>query len=263
MNENLKIQFPEKQTVQGKLIEKLRYGENPHQQASIYKTTKDLDFEQIHGKKLSYNNYNDIHAALIILKSFKEKNTTVIVKHTNPCGVSSGGKTINTFKNAFNCDPLSAYGGVIAINSKITKEIADEINKNFFEIVISNDFDKVALKILKKRKNLRLIKLNKINNINNKQFNFIGNTFLLQDRDKIILDEKKLKIVTKKRPTSTQMRNLKFAYNVCKFVKSNAIVIANDQSTIGIGSGQPSRLDSCKIAAEKAREYLPENILLI
>ena len=259
LNNQLNIKFPEKKTIHGKLIERLRYGENPHQQAGLYKTAANLGIEKIYGKKLSYNNYNDIYSALSILSTFKKKEGTVIIKHTNPCGVSAEKNQIKSFKNALACDPISSFGGVVAINSIITKKLALEINKIFFEVIISRGFKKDAFKILKKRKNIRLINCNKFNLINKKHYLFLGNAFLSQDSNSMFLNNK-LKIVTRKKPTTNQLNSLKFAFNICKFVKSNAIVLANGKSTIGIGAGQPSRLDSCKIASQKALQFVPEKI---
>ena len=260
LDNNLNIKFPEKKTIHGTLIEKLRYGENPHQQASLYKTNDNLGIEKVYGKELSYNNYNDIYSALSILDTFKKNEGTVIIKHNNPCGVSAEKNQIESFKNALKCDPVSSFGGVVAINSIITKKLALELNKIFFEVVISKGFKKDAIKILKKRKNIRLINFNKFNLNNKKHYLFLENAFLSQDSNNVLLN-KKLKIVTRKKPTSSQLNSLKFAFNICKFVKSNAIVLANEKSTIGIGAGQPSRLDSCKIASQKASQFVPEKII--
>ena len=158
------------------------------------------------------------------------------------------------------CDPISAFGGVVAINSTISKKLALELNKIFFEVIISKSYRKDVLKILKKRKNIRLIDCSKFNPKNEKHYLFLDNSFLAQDSNNIFLD-KKLKIVTRKKPTISQMNDLLFAFNICKFVKSNAIVLVNNKSTIGIGSGQPSRLDSCKIASSKALQFSPKKIM--
>jgi len=259
-NNQLSIKFPEKKIVHGKLLENLRYGENPHQQGSLYETTDNLGLEKLHGKDLSYNNYNDIYSALSILESLKKNEGIVIIKHTNPCGVSTEKDQIKSFKNALICDPVSAFGGVVAINSTISRKLALELNKIFFDIIMSRGFKKDALKILKKRKNIRLIDCSKFNLTSKKHYLFLGNSFLVQDSNSILLN-KKLRIVTKKKPSLNQLNSLKFAFNICKFVKSNAIVIVNNKSTIGIGSGQPSRLDSCKIASNKALNFLPEKII--
>ena len=259
-NNHLSIKFPEKKIVHGKLLENLRYGENPHQQGSLYETTDNLGLEKLHGKGLSYNNYNDIYSALSILESLKKNEGIVIIKHANPCGVSTEKDQIRSFKNALICDPVSAFGGVVAINSTISRKLALELNKIFFDIIMSRGFKKDALKILKKRKNIRLIDCSKFNLTSKKHYLFLGNSFLVQDSNSILLN-KKLRIVTKKKPSLNQLNSLKFAFNICKFVKSNAIVLVNNKSTIGIGSGQPSRLDSCKIASNKALNFLPEKII--
>tara|TARA_Y100000590_G_scaffold467710_1_gene647570 strand:+ start:329 stop:1867 length:1539 start_codon:yes stop_codon:yes gene_type:complete len=260
MNTKLNIKFPEKKTFQGKLIENLRYGENPHQSGSLYSTHGNLNIKKLHGKKLSYNNYNDIYSALAILETFKKNEGTVIIKHANPCGVSAEKNKINSFENALACDPISAFGGVVGINSIITKNLAKKINKIFFEVIISKGFDKQALNILKRKKNVRLIKFNKPSLAEKRNYLFLGSVFIGQDSDEILFN-KKIKIVTRKKPTKNQLESLKFAFNVCKFVKSNAIVLVKNKSTIGIGAGQSSRLDSCKIASEKASKFIPEKIL--
>ena len=157
------------------------------------------------------------------------------------------------------CDPISAFGGVVAINSIIKKKLALVLNKTFFEVIISRGFEKNALKILKKRKNIRLINCSKFNLTNEKHYLFLGNVFLSQDSDNMLFNNK-LKIVTRKKPSRNQLSSLKFAFNICKFVKSNAIVLVNGKSTIGIGAGQPSRLDSCKIASKKALQFVPDKI---
>jgi len=259
LNNQLNIKFPVKKTVHGKLIGKLRYGENPHQQGSLYGTTDNLGIEKIYGKELSYNNYNDIYSALSILSTFKKSEGTVIIKHANPCGASTEKNQIKSFENALACDPISSFGGVVAINSIITKKLAVELNKIFFEVIVSRGFKKDAFKILKKRKSIRLVNCDKFNSKNKKHYLFLENAFLSQDSNSTLLNNK-LKIVTGKKPTPSQLKSLKFAFNVCKFVKSNAIVLAKNKSTIGIGAGQPSRLDSCKIASRKALQFAPEKI---
>ena len=247
--------FPEKKIFYGNLIENLRYGENPHQQAAIYSTKQNLDILQLHGKKLSFNNYNDIFAALNISKTFTKGSGTVIVKHENPCGVSINKNKIISYKEAYSCDPLSAFGGIISCNYKINSKIAIELNKHFFEVVIGLGFNKNALKILKKKKNLRIIDATKLKfeNLNNIKTNF--NSILIQSADNKILQKKNFKVVSKKKPSKKEFNNLIFAFNVCRNVKSNAIVLTKDKATIGIGSGQTSRLDSCKIAINKMKKF--------
>ena len=259
LNNQLNIKFPEKKTIHGKLIENLRYGENPHQQGSLYGTTDNLGLKKLHGKNLSYNNYNDIYSTLAILSSFKKNEGTAIIKHANPCGVSAEKNQIKSFKDSLICDPISAFGGVVAINSVISKKLSLELNKVFFEVIIAKGFKKDALRILKKRKNIRLINFSKFYLTNNKHYLFFENSFLAQDPNNIFLN-KKLRIVTRRKPSVNQLNSLRFAFKICKFVKSNAIVLANNRSIIGIGSGQPSRLDSCKIACNKALQFMPEKI---
>ena len=247
--------FPKKKIIYGNLIEKLRYGENPHQISAIYSTKKYLDIKQIHGKKLSYNNYNDIFSALTISKSFPKNIGTVIIKHANPCGASIIKNQINSYKSALACDPISAYGGIVSCNYKINKKLALDLNKIFLEVIIANGYKKDALKILKKRRNIRLIDASNLirSNINSYISNF--NSILIQSPDINKIIKKDFKIVSKRKPNLKQLNDLIFAFNVCRNVKSNAIVIANNKSTIGIGSGQPSRLDSCKIAIEKMNKF--------
>jgi phosphoribosylaminoimidazolecarboxamide formyltransferase/IMP cyclohydrolase len=262
-NEKLKIEFPERKTIFGKKLQKLRYGENPHQNSCLYISDyndKNLGFHQLGGKELSYNNYSDMFASLEILSSIKKQAATVIIKHANPCGVSVNKSPLTSFKNAYACDPLSAFGGIIACNFKINKKIALEINKNFLEVILAKTFDKDALSILKKKKNLRIIDISKfrLKNITNVK-NFDG-SFLLQSKDKVILNKSKLKYVTKMKPTKKEISEIEFAFNICKHVKSNAIILTNNTSTIGIGAGQPSRLDSCKIASQKAKKFQPTKI---
>jgi len=262
-NQKLNIKFPERKTIFGRRFKQLRYGENPHQKSSIYINNyndKELGLNQLGGKDLSYNNYNDIFASLEILFSLKNIAATVIVKHTNPCGVSINKSPIASFKNAYACDPISAFGGVIACNFKINKTIADEINKNFLEVILAKGFEKDALNILNKKKNLRIIDISKYKQKNQTTVKTFDGSFLVQEKDKSIFNKKDLKFVTKNKPTLKELKEIEFAFNISKYVKSNAIVLTNNFSTIGIGAGQPSRLDSCKIAVQKARQFQANKI---
>ena len=218
---------------------------------------KETGLKKISGKELSYNNFNDIFSALEILFSINTKPATVIVKHANPCGVATNPSALTAFQKAFASDPTSAFGGVIACNFKIDTKIATEITKNFAEVILAKKFDKKALSILKKKKNLRIIDISNFNISNLYNVKFFDNSFLIQNKDNIIFNDKRLKCVTKIKPTKKEMLEAKFAFNICKYVKSNAIVITNNFSTIGIGAGQPSRLDSCKIASQKAKKFQP------
>ena len=262
-NKKLKIEFPERKTIFGRRLKKLRYGENPHQESSIYISDyddKNLGFSQLHGKELSFNNYNDIFAALEILDSIKGKAGTVIIKHANPCGVSEDKKPIISFKNAYACDPVSAFGGVIACNYKMNKKIALEITNNFLEVILAKGFNKDSLKILKKKKNLRIIDISKYKLKDILSIKNFERSFLIQNKNKFLVDKHKLKCVTKLKPSKNELAKIKFAFNLSKYVKSNAIVLCNNFSTIGIGAGQPSRIDSCKIAIQKARKFQQNKI---
>ncbi len=247
--------FPKKRVLHGNLINILRYGENPHQESGIYSRKSEMDIKQIHGKELSYNNYNDIFAALTISKSLPKNSGTVIVKHANPCGVSIKKNHLESYKSAFTCDPVSAFGGIVSCNFKITKLLALELSKLFLEVIVANNFDANALKILKKKKNLRLIDASNYKLNDGLKHLSVNNEILIQSEDLKKFTTKNLKIVSKRKPTSKEMKNLIFAFNVCRYVKSNAIVLAANETTVGIGSGQPSRLDSCKIAIDKMKKF--------
>ena len=249
------INFPKKKIIYGNLIEKLRYGENPHQHAAIYSKTQKLDIKQIHGKQLSYNNYNDIFSALTISKSLPKSLGTVIVKHANPCGVSINKNILKSYQLALECDPISAFGGIVSCNYRINKTLALELNNIFLEVIIANGFDHEALKILKKKKNLRLIDATNFMMKNIMKFSSANDSILMQSEDIEKFNDEDLKIVSKKKPSKSQLKNLIFAFNICRYVKSNAIVLASEEATVGIGSGQPSRLDSCQIAINKMNKF--------
>ena len=251
--------FPKKKIIYGNLIEKLRYGENPHQHAAVYSKTQSLDIKQISGKQLSYNNYNDIFSALTISKSLPKNSGTVIVKHANPCGVSINKDSLKSYQLALACDPVSAFGGIVSCNYKVNKTLAMELNNIFLEVIIANGFDLEALKILKKKRNLRLIDATNFVIKNLVRFNSANQSFLTQSEDIEKFNIKNFKIVSKKKPNKSQLRNLIFAFNVCRYVKSNAIVLACQETTVGIGSGQPSRLDSCQIAIDKMKKFQNSN----
>ena len=255
--------FPKKRVLHGNLIKTLRYGENPHQESGIYSRKSEMDIKQIHGKQLSYNNYNDIFAALTISKSLPKNSGTVIVKHANPCGVSIKKNHLESYKSAFKCDPVSAFGGIVSCNFKITKLLALELSNLFLEVIVANNFDANALKILKKKKNLRLIDASNYKVNDGLKHLSVNNEILIQSEDLKKFTTKDLKIVSKRKPTSKEMKNLIFAFNICRNVKSNAIVLASDETTAGIGSGQPSRLDSCKIAINKMKKFTNSNESLV
>jgi len=255
LNTKTNNSFPEKKIFHANLIETLRYGENPHQKAAIYSSKQKFGILQLHGKKLSYNNYNDIFSALNISKILPKNIGTVIVKHTNPCGVSINKSKVNSYKEALACDPISAFGGIVSCNFVINKKLAIELNKNFLEVVIGLGFEKEALKILKKKTNLRIIDSSKLKNNDMNEIKSNFNSFLIQNIDNKIFSNKNFKVVSKMKPNKKTLNSLIFAFNVCRTVKSNAIVLSKNTTTIGIGSGQPSRLDSCKIAIEKMNKF--------
>ena len=249
------ITFPDKKIFHANLIEKPRYGENPHQESAIYSKNLDMRIKQIHGKQLSYNNYNDIFAALSISKSLPKNTGTVIVKHENPCGVSIKKNHFESYIAALECDPVSAFGGVISCNFKITKNLAIKLNELFLEVVIANDFHSDALKILRSKKNLRLIDASDYSLKEMLNFKSNNEEMLFQSNDSYKFSIKDFKIVSKRKPNSKQLKDLIFAFNICRYVKSNAIVLAANETTTGIGSGQPNRLDSCQIAIDKMEKF--------
>jgi phosphoribosylaminoimidazolecarboxamide formyltransferase/IMP cyclohydrolase len=255
-NKKNNIIFPEKKISHANLIETPRYGENPHQKSAIYSKNSSIKLDQIHGKQLSYNNYNDIFSALTISKSLPKNIGTVIIKHANPCGVSINKDHLKSYKSALACDPISAFGGIVSCNFKISKNLALELNKLFLEVIIGNGFEKDSLKLLKKKKNVRLIDATNYSFKEKLRFISSNEELLLQTEDLKKFSNKDFKIVSKKKPTSKQMKNLIFAFNVCRYVKSNAIVLVGNETTVGIGSGQPSRLDSCQIAIDKMKKFM-------
>jgi phosphoribosylaminoimidazolecarboxamide formyltransferase/IMP cyclohydrolase len=262
-NKKNNIIFPKKKVFHANLIETPRYGENPHQLSAIYSKNNSIKINQIHGKQLSYNNYNDIFSALTISKSLPKNKGTVIVKHANPCGVSVKSDNLMSYKSALACDPISAFGGIVSCNFKIAKNLALELNKLFLEVIIGNGFEKDALRLLKKKKNLRLIDATNYTFKEILRFISSNEEILVQTEDLKKFGNKDFRVVSKKKPTSKQMKNLIFAFNICRYVKSNAIVLASNETTTGIGSGQPSRLDSCQIAIDKMKKFMNTNDNLV
>ncbi len=256
LNKITNTNFPEKKIIHANLVGKLRYGENPHQAGALYSRNNLTNIKQIQGKQLSYNNFNDIFTALNIAKSLPNNIGTTIIKHGNPCGVSIKKNHLESYISALACDPISAFGSVISCNYKITKNIAIELNKLFTEVIIANGFHKDAIKVFRTKKNLRLI--NASNYVSNENYNFLssGDEILFQSDDIQKFNNRNFKVVSKKKPSLKQMKDLVFAFNICRYVKSNAIVISTNETTVGIGSGQPSRLDSCQIAIDKMKKFI-------
>ncbi len=249
--------FPQNLAIAGKLKQSLHYGENPHQRAAFYatgETTETLaDAKQVQGTELSYNNLNDVSAAFELVREF-DKPAVVIVKHANPCGVAVGSNITEAFTKALACDPVSAYGGIIATNRPLTKEFCDALGKLFLEVMIAPDADEQATAILSSRKKLKLLLSGNITKPQAKMtVKTISGGFLYQEDD-IIITKDELKTATKSAPSNGQLDDLMFAFTIAKHVKSNTIVLARGGATVGIGAGQMSRIDSTRIACWKAKE---------
>lgn len=240
-------------------IEKiLRYGENPHQTGRLYGNFLKT-FQPIHGKELSYNNILDIVSATELVFEF-ENFACAIIKHNSPCGVAVGNSTLEAYLKALKCDPVSAFGGIVAFNKKIDKQTAEKLNEIFLEVVIAPEYENEALAILKKKKDRRLVLVDEKFNIKNSFFNLnefrsIPGGVLMQSKDNIVLNRDELEFVTYQKPDENELEDLIFAFTVAKYVRSNAIVFAKNGMTIGIGGGQTSRVDSVKIAIMKAKEF--------
>jgi phosphoribosylaminoimidazolecarboxamide formyltransferase/IMP cyclohydrolase len=248
-------QFPDVLTVTATRAEVLRYGENPHQQAAFYTASGVSKAAQIQGKALSYNNYADADAALDLLSEFRDgPPTVVIVKHANPCGVASATTLKQAYLQAFACDTVSAFGGIICVNQTLDQETAEAITSIFTEVVIAPDADAAARAIFATKKNLRLLLTGDLPDPARAGMTLktIAGGYLLQSRDAGRLGE--LQVVTKRAPTENELADCRFAWTVAKHTKSNAIVYAKDGSTAGIGAGQMNRLESARIAAWKAKD---------
>ena len=252
--------FPSILNLQFEKITDLRYGENPHQKAAFYENiglNKGTlsKAKQLHGKELSYNNILDLNAALELVREFDET-AAVIIKHTNPCGVAIGNNLVSAYREARETDPLSAFGGIIGFNKNVDEETAKEIASTFIEAVIAPDYDESALAILKEKKNIRLLKLSNFKEKTEKEYDLrnVSGGLLLQDKDSVTLNEDNLKVVTNRQPTEKEWSAMRFAWKVAKHVKSNAIIYATENETVGIGAGQMSRVDSSKLAAMKANK---------
>ena len=247
---------PERLTLSYNLQDSLRYGENPHQKAYHYVQDNNESYAlqnavQLHGKEMSYNNLQDASAALDILAEFDET-TCVAVKHMNPCGVAIGSSVFEAYSRAYEADPVSIFGGIVAVNGKVDKETAEKMHSIFLEIILATDYDEEALEILTKKKNLRIYKLSEKNNNHEQQIKSVRGGILVQDFNDKLADE--YESVTEKKVDESQQRDIEFGLKVVKHVKSNAIVVVKDGQTLGIGAGQMNRVGSCKIALEQAGE---------
>ena len=262
-SKNLTTSLPKNLTLSGEQIATLRYGENPHQEAALYRLTNappqigtlSASANQIQGKPLSYNNINDANAAIELVAEFS-KPTIAIIKHANPCGVASHNDLAEAWQSALKADPVSAFGGIIAMNKPLTAGLAKEIISIFTEVIIAPEADSEALKLIASKPDLRLLITGAMPDpsLPALEFKSVAGGFLAQSRDNAMASETNLKCVTKTKPTKEQTRDMLFAIKVAKHVKSNAIVYAKDEAVLGIGAGQMSRLDSSRIAISKAKD---------
>src|SRR5436190_287750 len=262
----LETDAPDYRAFGGRLIQALRYGENPHQTAVFYRTPDKrpgvATARQVQGRELSYNNINDTDAAYECIAEFDPARTAacVIVKHANPCGVAEGPDLITAYQKALACDSTSAFGGIIAMNRKLDAATARAITGIFTEVIIAPDATEEAIAVIAARKNLRLLLAGALPDPREAGLTAktVAGGLLVQSRDNAVVDDMTLKVVTKRAPTDAELRDLKFAFRVAKHVKSNTIVYAKDVATVGIGAGQMSRVDSARIAARKALDAADE-----
>jgi phosphoribosylaminoimidazolecarboxamide formyltransferase / IMP cyclohydrolase len=262
----LETEAPEFRAFGGRLIQSLRYGENPHQNASFYRTPDRrpgvATARQVQGKELSYNNINDTDAAYECIAEFDPVRTAacVIVKHANPCGVAEGSDLLGAYRKALACDSTSAFGGIVALNRTLDAEAARAITEIFTEVIIAPDATDEAIAIVSAKKNLRLLLAGGLPDprATGLTAKTVAGGLLVQSRDNAVVDDMALKVMTKRAPTEAELRDLKFAFRVAKHVKSNTIVYAKDLATVGIGAGQMSRVDSARIAARKAQDAARE-----
>jgi phosphoribosylaminoimidazolecarboxamide formyltransferase/IMP cyclohydrolase len=257
----LKDEAPDYAALGGKLIQRLRYGENPHQTGAFYKSPEMREgvatAEQLQGKELSYNNINDTDAAFECVAEFDASEAAcVIVKHANPSGAAVGSSLADAYRKALRCDPVSAFGGIIAFNQPLDAQAAEEIAKIFTEVIISPGASAEARRIIAEKKNLRLLVTKGLPDASapGVLFKSVAGGFLVQSRDQGRVETLNLKVVTQRGPTPSELADLQFAFTVAKHVKSNAIVYAKAGATVGIGAGQMSRVDSTRIAAAKSAE---------
>src|SRR5262245_28813710 len=257
---------PDYRAVGGALAEPLRYGENPHQSAAFYRTPERragvATARQLQGKQLSYNNFNDTDAAYECVAEFDPKRTAacVIVKHANPCGVAEGADLLDAYRKALACDPVSAFGGIVALNQKLDAAAARAITEIFTEVIIAPDVSEEAIAIVGAKKNLRLLVAGALPDprAGGLTVKSVAGGLLVQSRDNAVVDDMVFKTMTKRAPTNAELTDLAFAFRVAKHVKSNTIVYAKDRATVGIGAGQMSRIDSARIAARKAEDAAKE-----
>ncbi len=230
----------------------MRYGENPHQEASLYGSFFEY-FEILHGKELSYNNIIDLAAAVDLVNDLKE-NSAVIIKHTNPSGAATSSSLLDAYEKALSCDPVSAFGGIVAFNGEVDEILANKLNEIFLEIIVAPSYTEVALEILKTKKNRRIVKLIKTPD-EKLNYKSVPGGLIAQSKDSSTIAKDKLKLVTKRNYSDSELEDLLFAWVICKHTKSNAIIYVKNKMAIGVGAGQMSRVDSAKIAASKAKQF--------
>ncbi len=249
-------QFEDYVSIELAKVSDLRYGENPHQKAALYESSERggiAHASQFHGKEMSFNNFVDAEAAWNLVCEFDER-VCAIIKHTNPSGVGTGETNEIAYRRALATDPVSAFGGIVAFNKKVDAQVAESVNEIFTEVVLAPEFDAEALEIFKRKKNLRVLRVEKTKSENSLEYKQISGGFLAQNKDSLIITVKDLKVVTEKQPSESEIRALLFAWKVCKHVKSNAIIFANETQTVGVGAGQMNRVDSVRIAAIRAEK---------
>jgi phosphoribosylaminoimidazolecarboxamide formyltransferase/IMP cyclohydrolase len=251
--------FPSSLSIELTKVTDLRYGENPHQRAALYRTGRlsgIANAEQLHGKEMSYNNYVDAEAAWSLVNDLDEL-AVAIIKHTNPSGVGVGETNEIAYRHALSTDPVSAFGGIVAFNRPVCKAVAALVNEVFTEVVIAPSFEPEALEVFRAKKNLRVLKMPDASGGDDggREFKQITGGMLVQDRDLYKVTKGDLKTVTTKQPTDSELRAMFLAWRVCRHVKSNAIVLANEHQTLGVGSGQMNRVDSIRIAAMRAERF--------
>lgn len=259
-------QFPESMTITFDKVQDLRYGENPHQSAAFYKGMNPqyslANARQLHGKELSYNNIQDGNAAIEVLKDFEGTPAAVGLKHMNPCGVGIGSTINEAWDKAYDADPVSIFGGIVALNEPVDKELAEKLSEIFLEIIIAPSFDEEALEILTRKKNIRLMELDTSLGVNNTlKYTNVNDGLLVQDMDLKHTGAEDLTCVTSRKPTEEEIRQLLFGWNIVKHVKSNAIVLVKDDQTVGVGAGQMNRVGAAKIAIEQAGEKAAGSVL--
>ncbi|CAG7914151.1 Bifunctional purine biosynthesis protein PurH [Mammaliicoccus sciuri] len=248
----------------GNTSETLRYGENPQQNATFVKTSNEPNTlagaKQLHGKALSFNNIKDADATLSLIKKF-EQPAAVAVKHMNPCGVGVGASIEEAYDYAYEADSQSIFGGIVALNRPVTKELAEKLHSIFLEVIIAPSYDEEALEVLTAKKNIRLLEIDMTETQDEQEFVSVSGGYLVQDKDNATLTREEMKVVTDVEPTEAQWKALELGWKVVRSVKSNAIVLANDHQTVGVGAGQMNRVGSAKIAIDRAIE-MNENVAL-